>query len=142
MKFAEAKEHLYEDGSLRDVYVLKTSDCELNAFLEYVRPMVSEGGFYMGGEVADLPATYFDVVMASQDVVSSLSVPVGGGHVNCYFFDCSELELDFRPSDYTDEDNWNTLSSFLQGLADAMEREVVVTAENIQDCVHLRFRPG
>lgn len=141
MRFAEAKEHLYQDGSLRDVYVLKTSDRELNAFLEYVRPMVSEGGFYMAGEPAPLPATYFDVMMNSQEVVSGLQIPVGDGVVNCHFFDSSELELDFRPSDYADEDNWDTLSSFLQGLADTMQREVLVTAENMQECVHVRYEP-
>lgn len=141
MKFADAKEHLYQDGSLRDVYVLATTDRELGAFLDYVRPMIGDADFRLGGEPSPLPETYCDVMMRGQEMTTTLSIPVGDGFVNCHFFDSSELELDFRPNDYQTEANWDALSSFLQGLADSMQREVLVTAENIQECVHIRYEP-
>jgi len=141
MNFAEAKEHLYQDGSLRDVYVLKTSDRQLGAFLDYVRPMISENDFRLGGEPSLLPRTFFDVMMMGQEATTTLGIPVGSGVVNCYFFDSRELELDFRPNDYQSEESWDALSLFLQGLADVMQGEVLVTAENTQDCVHIRYEP-
>lgn len=141
MKFAEAKQHLYQDGSLRDVYVFATTDRELGAFLDYVRPMIGDDDFRIGGEPSSLPDTYLDVMMRGQEMTTNLSIPVGDGFVNCHFFDSIELELDFRPNDYQTEASWDALSYFLQGLADSMEREVLVTAENMQECVHIRFEP-
>lgn len=141
MQYAEAKEYLYRDGSLRDVYVPSASPRELNAFMEYVRPMVSKGDFHMGGETASLPVSYAEVLERTGEFMAGLSIPVGSSVVNCHFFDPNELELDFRPSDYDDEANWDELSAFLQGLATSMDREVLVTAENMQACVYLRFQP-
>lgn len=141
MKFAEAKKHFYQDGSLRDVYVLTTTERELEAFFDYVRPMVEDGDFRLDGETAQLPATYIQTMMRGQEASATLSIPVGGGVVNCHFFDDSELELDISPNDYQTEENWGALSSFLQGLADAMQREVLLTAENTQECVHIRYQP-
>jgi hypothetical protein len=141
MKFAEAKKHLYQDGSLRDVYVLATTERELEAFYDYVRPMIAEGDFYLDGESSPLPATYLEAMMRGRDAAVTLSILVGDGVVNCHFFDDSELELDFRPNDYQTDESWDALSSFLQGLADAMQREVIVTAENTQECVHIRYEP-
>ncbi len=141
MKFAEAKKHLYQDGSLRDVYVLTTTERELEAFFDYVRPIFVDGDFRLNGEPALLPATYIQTMMRGQEAAATLSIPVGGGVVNCHFFDDNELELDFSPNDYQTEESWNALSSFLQGLADAMQREVLVTAENTQECVRIRYQP-
>jgi len=141
MKFAEAKKHLYQDGSLRDVYVLATTERELEAFFEYVRTMVTDGDFRLDGEPSPLPATYFDAMMRGQDAAVTLSIPAGEGVVNCHFFDGSELELDFSPNDYQTEASWDALSSFLQGLANSMRREVLVTAENTKECVHIRYEP-
>ena len=141
MKLAEAKKHLYQDGSLRDVYVLATTDRELGAFLDYIRPMIADGDFRLDGEASPLPKTYFEVMMRGQDETTTLSIPVGDGAVNCHFFDNRELELDFSPNDYQTEESWEALSSFLQGLADAMQHEVLVTAENTQDCLLIRYEP-
>lgn len=141
MKHSEAKEHLYQDGSLRDVYVLATNDKELGSFLDYVRPMVGDGDFLLGGEPLLLPETYFEVIMRGQEMTATLSIPVGEGVVNCHFFDRSELELNFSPNDYQTEESWDALSSFLQGLADSMQREVLVTAENDQELIHIRYEP-
>ncbi len=103
--------------------------------------MISDGDFRLNGEASPLPGTYFEVMMSSQNATTTLSIPVGAGVVNCHFFDNRELELDFSPNDYQTEESWDELSSFLQGLADAMQREVLVTAENTQDCILIRYKP-
>jgi hypothetical protein len=103
--------------------------------------MIADGDFRLGGEVSRLPDTYFEVMMSGQNATTILRIPVGGSVVNCHFFDNSDLELDFRPNDYQTEEGWDALSSFLQGLANAMRREVLVTAENTQDCVLIRYEP-
>ena len=141
MKFTEAKKHLYQDGTLRDVYVLATTERELEAFFDYVRPMIADGDFCLDGESSPLPDTYLEAMMSGRDAAATLSIPVGDGVVNCHFFDDSELELDIRPSDYQTDESWDALSSFIQGLADALQREVIVTAENTQETVHIRYEP-
>ncbi|RYD67384.1 MAG: hypothetical protein EOP83_02940 [Verrucomicrobiaceae bacterium] len=139
MRFEEAREYLYQDGSLRDVYVLKTSDAELNAFLNYVRPL---GDFFLDGERTILPLTYGDVMGASRDARALLQIPVGPGCLNCNFFDSSELELDFGPADYSTSQAWDVLCTFLQGLSNAMQREVIVTPENMPEVAYVRFPPA
>ena len=141
MKFAEARKHLDQDGSLRDVYVLATTQRELEYFFDHVRPMIADGDFRLDGESSPLPDTYQEAMKRSRDSAATLSIPAGDGVVNCHFFDDSELELDFRPNDYQTAESWDALSSFLQGLADAMQREVIVTAENTKECIHFRYEP-
>ena len=141
MKFEDAKEFLYQDGSWRDVYALKTTVAEMNAFLDYVRPMLSEDGFHLAGNATPLPKTYLEVLMGSQEATSLLRIPVGPGYLNCHFFDSNELELDFVPADYSTPEAWDTLSAFLQGLADAMQHEVLVTPENMPEVVYIRYQP-
>lgn len=142
MDYREAKQHLYSDGSLRDVYVLDTTADELNSFLNYVQPMIKRGNFVAAEEIADLPNTYTEIIDRWRDWSKTVSIPVGSGVVNCHFFDDSELELDFSPNDYCNETDWIRLDAFLQGLANAMRREVLVTAENSQDLIYIKYQPG
>ena len=79
--------------------------------------------------------------MDTQEATCILHIPVGSGTINCHFFDSSELELDFNPIDYNDEKSWNELSSFLQGLTNAMKQELIVTPENTQEQVHILYKP-
>lgn len=138
MRFEEAKEYLYQDGSLRDVYVLKTTDTELDAFLKYVQPL---GDFLLDGEPAIFPRTYGDAMQASQDACALLQISVGPGYLNCHFFGNNELELDLGPADYSTAEAWDALCDFLQGLSNAMQREVIVTPENMPEVAYVRFPP-
>ena len=142
MKFSDAKGYLYQDGSLRDIYILATTERELEAFFDYVRPMIADGDFRIDGDPSPSPRTYLEAMVAGRDAAVTLSIPAGDGVVNCHFFDDSELELDFRPNDYQTAESWDALSSFIQGLADAVQREVLVTPENTQDCIHIRYEPN
>lgn len=141
MRLAEAKEHLYLDGTLRDVYVLATTERDLEVFFDHVRQIIADGDFSLDGEPSPLPDTYLEGMIRSRDAAATLSIPVGDGVVNCHFFDNSALELDFRPDDYLVDESWDALSSFLQGVANAMQREVIITAENTQESVHIRYQP-
>ena len=103
--------------------------------------MIADGDFCLDGESSPLPDTYLEAMTRGRDAAANLSIPVGDGVVNCHFFDDTELELDIRPSDYQTEESWDALSSFLQGLADNLKREVIMTAENTQERVHIRYQP-
>jgi hypothetical protein len=97
--------------------------------------------FPLGRNTTPLPKTYLEVLMGSQEATSLLQIPVGPSYLNCHFFDGSELELDFSPADYSTPEAWDALSTFLQGLADAMQREVIVTPENVPEVVYIRYQP-
>jgi hypothetical protein len=141
MKYAEAKPFLYTDGSLRDVLVLETTVEQSDQFLNYVRPMIRQGDFLLGPEVVDLPASYEEILEMQVDEMALLMIPVGRSTVNCHFLDTSELDLNIRPSECNDEESWSALSCFLQGLADAVQGDVLVTAENKPESVYMRFKP-
>ena len=142
MRFADAAQHLYVDGSWRDIYALNASDAELNRFIAFIRPLLREDSFQVGGEVVQMPPTYREARNHSSDLVRFVSIPVGAGYLNCHFFCDDELELDFRPQDYNSPEQWIHLDGFLQGLSEAMQRELIVTLENQSDIVLIKYPNG
>ena len=142
MRFEEIRSCLYHDGTLRDVYVVQASAGELDRFLDYVRPLIGPDSYKVGGEPQALPSSYAEAFAGGSEIGRTLSIPVGGAVVNCHFFDDSELELDFVPDEYCDESAWREMDSFLQGLADAMGRRVLVTDENSPASVLFYYEPG
>ena len=142
MRFEDALQHLYVDGSWRDIYALNASDTELNRFMAFVLPFLGDDSFRIGGEVDLIPLSYGEVYNHSSNLTKHLSIPVGTGTVNCHFFCDDELELDFRPQDYNSPEQWEHLDSFLRGLAKAMQRDLIVTAENQPNTIHIKYEEG
>ena len=141
MKYAEAKEFLYSDGSWRDVYILGTESEDSERFLEFLRPILEADSFTVDCVPSELPASYAQVLRQREENSPVLSIPVGRSYLNCHFFTDSEIELDLIPAKYDNESDWNELDAFLRSLADAMRMEVVVTPENCSSEVLIRYTP-
>ncbi len=142
MRFEDAAQHLYVDGSWRDIYALNASGAELNRYMAFIRPLLREDSFQVGGEVVSMPLTYKKARDHSSDFLKFVSIPVGTGYLNCHFFCEDELELDFRPQDYNSPEQWIHLDEFLQELSGAMRRELIVTPENQSDIILIKYTDG
>jgi hypothetical protein len=144
MKYEKAKEFFYSDGSFRDIYAFNTTLEELDKFLNYVRPRLRKNSFSIGDKEVLLPESYKEILneVAKRNTNSILRIPVGESELNCHFFDSSELELDLQPKDFQTEGEWVELNNFLRGLAEAMNKEIVMTPENTPEEIFIRYEPG
>ena len=71
-----------------------------------------------------------------------LTLKIDGLHVNCYFFESNDLELDFRPEEVIDEEGFAAVTELMEGLGQLVKRHVVLTYQNGKDdAVFLEFGP-
>lgn len=141
MEYADAKEYLYSDGSWRDVYAFDTNLEDLDRFLAFVRPLLTQDSFSVNGEPSDLPMRYSKILETRNEYSCLLGIPVGQSTLNCHFFEAWHLELDFVPKEYDNEQCWEALDDFLKKLSAAIGKEVVMTPENSPDEVYIRYKP-
>jgi len=62
--------------------------------------------------------------------------------VNCHFFTREEIELDIEPSEVDSEARCLSLLAFIKGIAERVGKDVIMTPENMQETVLLRYRAG
>ena len=141
LDFQKIAEAFRSDGSLRDFYIHETNPADWNVVLRRVRTMLEDGCFTVDGQSQDLPATFEEVEMIRAEASPCLSIPVAGAYVNCHFFCDAQIEFDFRPEDYRTPEMWSALSLFLQEIVDSVAKPGVVTYENAEDDVIVKFEP-
>lgn len=139
MKYCDIKKYLYSDGSFRDVYVFDMSLEDFEMFLSFVRPKLTESSFKVDECVEKLPESYSKVIDIREKSSCILEIPVGNSTLNCHFFDETELEFNFVPKDYDNEEDWAALDGFLRELLAVFRKNLVVTNENSPDEVLIRY---
>lgn len=131
----------YRDGSLRDIYVFETD-------LEDWRKMATFVGrnyqFTFCGEWRE--ATFPPEIAVlfprnDESALTMLAIDVTGVRVNCHFFDAREIELDLDPADVRDPSALNGIFTFMKGLARSVEKDVLLTPENMREIAIFRCRP-
>jgi hypothetical protein len=66
---------------------------------------------------------------------------VHGIDLACHFFAQNEIELDLVPGAVRTPEQADGLRRFLGGLADLLDREVLLTGEKEREQVYWRIRP-
>jgi hypothetical protein len=140
-EFQEITEAFRSDGALRDFYIHDTNPADWNVVLRRVRSMLEDGCFTVDGQSRNLPASFEEVETIRAEASPCLSIPVAGAYVCCHFFCDAQIEFNFRPEDYRTPEMWSALSVFLQDIVDAVAKPGVVTYENTEDDVIVRFEP-
>ena len=82
-----------------------------------------------------------DAIFPNRNGGHLLRVKFGAATANCHFFVESEIELDLDPREIQSANSHNEVLSFLEGLAAAIGKPVVVTPENGQSTPFLSFDP-
>jgi len=131
--FLEVASELQTDGALRDFYVFDISLGHWQTFLDHVRDIVHPSSFVIDGEIAPLPKTINEIRRLWDSASPCLSIPVASGFLCCHFFSDTELELDFFPSDYSTEQNWNCLVTFLTEVCSRLGRCGIICHENMPE---------
>jgi hypothetical protein len=125
------------DGSLRDVYVLGTSETDWASLLEVARN--HHATYSYGG--AKLPLPQPGALFSNRDRSHLLQIDLGGVLINCHFFVPEEIELDIDPRQVVDESCHEMVLAFLEELAQKIRKPLALTLENAPQLQCLSFDP-
>jgi hypothetical protein len=132
----------FQDGSLRDIYVLDTQLQDWRAAAEFINRQYK---FEFTGpwQEANFPRDLKRLFATSQESgMTSLFLDVSGVRVTSHFFTIYEIEFDIDPAEVTDPFKLDRLFAFMKGLASAVGKDVILTPENMPDIAIFRCRPG
>ena len=126
------------DGSLRDLYVLHTSASHWEAFLEFAAqfPCV----YSHDGETRTRPTV--EQLFSDRDGSHLLGISIGSATVNCHFFVETEIELDLEPKEIEGSNKHDQVLRFMEGLARAVSKPVLLTPENGSNVPYLSYEPA
>ena len=131
------------DGSWRDIYVLGTDLTDWQRMLDSLRASAFEVAYYAGhDEAVELPASAAEAFPRTGEHDRLLTVRFGGVGANCHFFLETEIEWDIDPREVTGQRELDALVAFMQALATAVGKDVVLTPENLPQTAVLRACPS
>ena len=129
------------DGSLRDLYVLRTGEEAWDRLLGFLRGGPWPVEYSVNDVPAALPERASDVFALREQASPLLRVDPAGLHLNCHFFDPSEIEFDFDPRDANGPAWLARLLAFMGDLAALLRKPVLMTPEDGPGTPWLRVGP-
>jgi hypothetical protein len=139
MEWEQIKSDFDWDGSWRDIYVLGTTIADWQTLLDTIRHRYTPLSFSRFGESCELPERAEEVPWEARGAF--LSFAVGGVQLNCHFFRSDEIEFDLDPRQVSGAREVNGLVEFMSCLGRRLGKAVVLTLENTQEAVILRYLP-
>jgi len=146
MDWNTLKEQVYfEDGSLRDIYVLDTSLEDWRKWTELVNGKYKVR-FFNGNTDQEMETIDFEMVQAywtgQVEAGNNVIVNVGAFEVNCHFFGPDELENDIHPESFQSMDDHDQLMEYLATVSVHLNKKVLLTAENCITSVAIEAEKG
>jgi hypothetical protein len=147
MHWTELKKRIYfEDGSLRDIYVLDTTIDDWGKWIDMVNKKYS---IEFWDAKTDLRSDKIDFTTVKeywdsngQREIVTATINLGLITVKCYFFDDSEIENDIDPRELKSEDEHIKLTQYLNDISVSLDKEVIMTNENTKDSILIRGKSG
>ena len=125
------------DGSLRDLYVLRTDVSDWQRFMDYLLASDLRLNLTVDDESSDLPMDKVDALFAAKERATVLlRIGIGEIRLYCHFFGTDDIELDLDPKEIT-EANLPTLLHFMRSVGRRLAKDFVVTGENMPHCPFL-----
>lgn len=118
------------EGSWRDVWVPEATISDWLAVASSIRASGSISCMIEGVPAA-FPAD--PPQCSSPDSRKIAQLDLGGPVLNCHFFAPAEIEFDLDPREFTCQRDLDALLAFMRLLAEACQREVLLTPENLHD---------
>src|SRR5262245_50232653 len=130
------------DGSWRDIYVFGTTIADWQHTLDAIRSAGYRLTYFHAGQPTEMPSMAEDAFPLPDECDRRLSVWFGDVLANCHFFTDEEIEFDIDPREVKGQKGLNALFGFMRCLAQATDKDVVLTAENMREIVIFRVSPG
>lgn len=129
------------DGSLRDIYILDTSQEDWARVWAFLSTDPCRLSFSVDSATVTPPADVIEVFRLSRDHSLCASYALGKQRLNCHCFIEEEVELDLDPRDVDGPAEAERLEQFLADLGRATSKEVRLTPENAPASVIARYDP-
>jgi hypothetical protein len=133
--FSESPDLWEQDGSLRDVYFLDTSE------LHWIALFAVAGRFphryTFNGELGVLPSA--NDIFSNGSGSHLLVLKIGVADVNCHFFTQAEIELDIDPTQVVLPGTHEQILQFLESCSMEMRKDVIITVENVKKLAILTY---
>lgn len=129
MKWIHCRDAFHQDGSLRDLLVLGTTENDWNELLSWVHTSGLGIRYTRDAEETTLPTRVVDIV-GDQLASHNLAIDLGGVILNCHFFTSDEIELDLDPRQVNSQADLDNVLNFMSALGSRLSRDVILTEEN------------
>ena len=134
----EIKIEFEAEGSLRDIYVENIEVFEWDNFLDFLRASKYKLEFTHGEQSIEMPANFSLIRVLQETDPTTLFIWLNDDiQLNCHFFISNEIELDLSPYDFNGESEFLTLIEFLESLAAALKKKIILTHEGMQEQIIL-----
>ena len=120
----------YIDGSLRDIYVVGTSEQDWQALLTYLRVSPYPLEYLLDDEVRPLPELAVDILSIRDEHSPLLRIDQQRLGLNCHFFIPQEIEFDLDPKDFQTEQDMSYLLDFMRTIGRVLNKPIILTGEN------------
>jgi hypothetical protein len=142
MTWTELKNRIYfEDGSLRDVYVLNTNVKDLAKWTELVNEKYNiqfyDAKIDLTTDKISFKAVEETWTQENRELVTA-TVKIEAININCHFYDHSEIENDIDPREFKSLTEHDNLIKYLREVSNLLDKEVIVTDENTKDSILIR----
>ncbi|MCR8843329.1 protein export chaperone secb [Paenibacillus sp. SC116] len=122
------KEYFYEDGSLRDIYIMHASQLDWESIFEYLDKNNIQYKITKDGELVNERAIN-QLMKLRQDYSLNISIDYKGISVSGYFYDADQIEFDIVPEQIQTEDAVDSLIEFMKDISKQINKEVILTEE-------------
>ncbi len=137
MKWEDYSTDFDWDGSLRDIYVLETSVLDWQKLFDFLKS--SDYTFaYQLYELEELPGS-IEIFGERRENKGLLCVDAGDVTLNCHFFCREIIEFDLDPREVKGEEQANFVFDFMRQLGRALNKEVILTPENMLESPIFKF---
>ena len=132
----------YIDGSLRDIYVLGTSELDWQAMLTYLRVSPYPLEYSLDDEVRPLPDHAADILVLRAEHSPLLRIDQQRLGLNCHFFIAEEIEFDLDPKDFQNAQRVSDLLDFMRAIGRVVNKPIILTGENDTQGSLFRYDPA
>lgn len=142
MDWTELKQKIYYcDGSLRDIYILQTSNEDDKKWTDYVNKNYLIQWFN-GIKQTNENIIDFEVVKGylngKHDLCSSASIFIDKIQTNNHFFSDKEIENDIDPRDINNIQDHEKIIKYMSELSNLLDKTVILTPESEQETILIK----
>ena len=134
----------YEDGSLRDIYILNTSKEDWKIWSNLVNEKFKVE-FFNGRTQRSENSIEIEEVFRFWDfpdefaTTNSATINLGKVIIKCYFFIESEIENDIDPREVKEDADHQAIMDYLLTIKEALKKKVIVTPEMAKEIILLEI---
>ena len=140
MKWTKYKNEFEWDGSLLDLYTLDIHISHWQRLIELLQGTYSTI-FTADGNVTSMPKDVADIFHLREEKNVLMAIELDGIQINCHFFTEDEIEFDIDPREISTEEKATRLFEFMQIIGKTLQKEVILTPENLQGEVIFKYVP-